>query len=332
MDDIELPVWSEGRPHGPIAEPLLPLRDAHPKLRGTEAIVASGVTGITSQFRDNAPVYDERYFDSGSKRVTIERALELIQAKLPADTTALDIGCGSGNATFAIFKLFRDARVYATDLSPELLTILIRRANEDGLLDRITPFVADASSLRLADRSFDLIVGSSMVHHLMDPEGFMCRILRSVRSGGAAIFFEPFQAGFVVVRQLLAMFVSLAPTYPGLSERRVKFFRDYLFTIDTLMRQDRDNPIFAQLDDKWMFTRKLFQRVAEQAGCRVEIFSTNPPRGLFRRRITDLLYKGLGDQDPLPDWMLKILDETDANISPELSEELLMEACIVFSC
>jgi len=322
----------DGLPDKTVLELLRQFPGAHPAVKATEEMLASSITGISSQFRENAEVYDERYFNAGTKREVIERAIKAIGAKFDADQrlSVLDVGCGSGNASFGALALFPNAQIHATDMSPELLSILALRAEKAGLLSQFNLFVSDASTVKLAGAAFDLVIGSSMVHHLVDAEGFMIRILESVRARGVAIFFEPFQAGHAVVRQILATLVRLSAAYGGVSPKRIKFFKDYIFTISTMLREDRDDPIFAKIDDKWMFTKSIFERVAANTGTRLDIFATNPSVGAFRNKVTDLLWQGLGDRDPLPDWALEVLDEADANIGIELRQELLMEGCIVF--
>ena len=45
----------------------------------------------------------------------------------------------------------------------------------------------------------------------------------------------------------------------------------------------------------------IFNRVAERAKCRMEVFTTNPLEGAFRNKVTELLWQGLGDREPLPE-------------------------------
>jgi hypothetical protein len=63
----------------------------------------------------------------------------------------------------------------------------------------------------------------------------------------------------------------------------------------------------------------------------MDIFTINSPKNTFRKKIAPLLHRGLGDEDPLPDWVTEILDECDAGINMDLREELLMEGAIVLT-
>jgi hypothetical protein len=206
----------------------------------------------------------------------------------------------------------------------------MRRATNLGVAERITPFVADASEVALCAGAFDLIVGSSMIHHLTDPDAFIDRALCSLKPNGAGLFYEPFQAGHIVLRTLLQSFVQIAALKGGLSERRLQFFRDYIFTIDTMCAAERDPAFYATLEDKYMFSTDMFRRAAKRNGCRVSVFATNPPENAFASKISDLLWQGLGEKDPLPDWAVAVVSETDA-ASRTAREDLLIEGCIAFT-
>lgn len=311
-----------------VSEPLFPYA---PGILATSAIVAAGIKGIGQQFREDAATYEARYHDSDGKMAAISRGLGSVGVRLDGPITALDIGCGPGNATFAILKMFPEAYVYATDLSPEMLTLLTGRAKTLGLADRITPFVADASAVALSDGAFDLVVGSSMIHHLLDPDPFIDGVLRSIRPSGAALFYEPFQAGHIVLRTLLASMVQIASCRGALSERRVQFFKDYIVTIDAMCRDERDQAFYATLEDKWMFSTAIFRNAAKRNGCRFEIFATNPPVNTFAIKIADLLRQGLGETDPLPKWCQDLIAETDSAVGSSVKDELLIEGCIAFA-
>jgi ubiquinone/menaquinone biosynthesis C-methylase UbiE len=314
-----------------LEEDLFPLPQSDARIFATREIIEDGIQGVGDQFRSGAETYDERYLQVDSKVTVISQAFDAIGIKLSQATTALDIGCGSGNGTFALLQMLPALHVMATDLSPEMVTLLARRADQNGLRSRITPFVANASNLKLKREAFDVIIGSSMLHHLLEPAVFLDTILRSVRPGGVCIFTEPFQAGHLVLRQLLAQLVQLAEIKGGVEPRHLQFFKDYIFTIDTMFRTDRENPVFAQLDDKWMFPRAMFSDAAKRAGMRHVIFGRHASNQIFLFRIKELVRLGLGESIEVPDWMSATIGETDRLISESLSEELLLEGCIVFA-
>jgi SAM-dependent methyltransferase len=314
----------------PIAEPLVIYPGPSAEIFSTKDILAGGISGLGAQFRAEAHVYDERYFDVESKIRVITQALAVTGRTLPHDSLALDIGCGSGNATFAILELFDRSHVFSTDLSPEMLSILLRKAESERLKHRITAFVTDASKVLLKPESLDLVIGSSMVHHLVDPDAFIIKILGAVRSGGVAMFFEPFQAGHVFLRSLLLSLVAISDFRPGFSAQQLKFFKDYSHTVAVMVDPDRAEATTRRLDDKWMFNRRRFSDLGKRLGCQVNIFATNPPNRFFEIKIADLVFAGLGEVLAWPSWALDLVRQVDMTIAPDLREELLMEGCVVY--
>jgi 2-polyprenyl-3-methyl-5-hydroxy-6-metoxy-1,4-benzoquinol methylase len=315
----------------PIAEPLLHFPDASSGILATRDIIANGVRGIGEQFRRDAAVYNERYKNIAGRLSAINRALEATSRAYSGPITALDIGCGSGNATFAMLQLFEQAHVYATDLSPEMVELVAHEAQRTGVSDRLTLFIADASTVQLSRSAFHLVVGSSMIHHLIDPDQFIDRILASVKPGGVAIFFEPFQAGHMMIRQILNTLVRLASVCQGLDERYVDFFKRYAATISVMSREERDEAFYAKLDDKWMFTRAIFDRAAKRNGCEIVIIASDGTKHAFRGKILNLIYKALGEKAVLPDWAAEVIDEADLGISADLRNELLTEGSVVYT-
>ena len=315
----------------PIDEELFALSGPSGIL-ATQSIVDQGVVGIGSAFRDQAAEYDERYYNDEAQRAVFRKALAFTGRR--AETIVgpvLDLGCGSGNSTFAILEEVKGAVVLASDLSPEMLEILLKRADERGVTDRITAFVANAENLRVSRGSCDVIVGSSMIHHMMAPGAFLAKVLQALKSGGFAYFIEPFQAGHFALRQSIAALVEIAGVKNDLDPKYVGFLRQYVFAIDTIMKeQSRDPDIYAQLEDKWLFPRSFFETAGQAENCDLTIFSVSPSNQGTYHAIVDLIYAGTGDRIELPPWAFEMLSSNDALLTPDLREELLHVGCIVF--
>lgn len=316
---------------GPIDEELVELPGASGIL-ATKTIVAEGVRGIGSAFRDSAAEYDERYYNDQGQRAVFRKALAIAGRSAESIVgPVLDLGCGSGNSTFAILDEAANATILASDLSPEMLEILMRRAGERNVAARITPFVANAEHLRLGRETCDVIVGSSMIHHMVAPRDFLSKALQALKPNGVAYFIEPFQAGHFAIRQSMAALVEIAQAKNDFDPKYVHFLRQYLVTIDTMMKEEgRDPEFYVQLEDKWMFPRAFFESAARAEGCDVTIFSVSPSNQGTHEAIVDLLYKGTGDKVEMPAWATGLLRSNDAVLTPDLREELLHVGCIVF--
>jgi ubiquinone/menaquinone biosynthesis C-methylase UbiE len=285
--------------------------------------------GVTDQFLGQAETYDTRYFNP--KTLPLKSTLQRVAPDL-VPRRVLDVGSGSGNSVFALGRLYPEAEIVASDLSPAMLRILRRRAlSEADLAARLYVVVANAAELRPKAGVFDLVIGSSMLHHLVEPFDTVKRLLHGVCSGGAAIFYEPFQAGYIVFRGCLDEIIRRAPVEGGVTERHLKFYRTLARGIDLFCKEDRSDPIYARLDDKWLFNRRHFEQTAEDCACLgLKIYSMNPPLHTFRDKLHTLHVRGLGEEIELAPWVIDILESCDESISPALRDELLMEGVIAF--
>lgn len=100
--------------------------------------------------------------------------------------TILDAGTGKGR--FAIdFAKAGAMKVYATDLSVEMLTIAERRAKERGVGDRIAFQAMDVEKLDFADNYFDAVCCMETFVHLPSPQSAMAELARVVKPGGTVI-------------------------------------------------------------------------------------------------------------------------------------------------
>lgn len=101
--------------------------------------------------------------------------------------TVLEYGCGNASLGFELAPIAKE--VIGIDISDVAIADARRIAAHKQLGN--TRFVVDnAESMRLPDRSIDVLMGSGIVHHLDIPRA-MREVRRVLRDGGIAIFAEP---------------------------------------------------------------------------------------------------------------------------------------------
>lgn len=103
--------------------------------------------------------------------------------KMGPNDTVLEIGCGTG--LFTEKMSVSGAKIIATDLSEDLLN----KAREKKI-PNCTFEIADAHKLNYPDCSFDIVFGSSIIHHL-DMLVALQEVFRVLKPGGKAVFAEP---------------------------------------------------------------------------------------------------------------------------------------------
>jgi SAM-dependent methyltransferase len=87
----------------------------------------------------------------------------------------LDVGCGVGR--WSRLLAARGAEVTGVDLSPTMIGEASRRAAAAGLTERCRFLVQDSSSLDLGAK-FDLVLGVTMLQHILDPHALRAAVER----------------------------------------------------------------------------------------------------------------------------------------------------------
>lgn len=122
----------------------------------------------------------------------------------------LEYGCGLGALSIVLAR--SGAWVTAFDLSSASVDVARRRAEREGVADRIEFIVAPGEHLPFPDASFDLAVGKAVLHHL-DPVAGAAELDRVLKPGGRAAFSEPLGMNPLLV------FARARLPYPGKHER-----------------------------------------------------------------------------------------------------------------
>jgi SAM-dependent methyltransferase len=122
---------------------------------------------------------------SPSGKVRAKRRAQLIiqYGEIRKGKSILEIGCGTG--IFSRYFAETGATVTAMDISPDL----IEEAKKEQT-SSIKYLVGDAEHLPFPDASFDVVAGSSILHHL-DAGVALHEIYRVLRSSGRCAFAEP---------------------------------------------------------------------------------------------------------------------------------------------
>jgi 2-polyprenyl-3-methyl-5-hydroxy-6-metoxy-1,4-benzoquinol methylase len=139
-----------------------------------------------------------------------------------AGKQVLDLGCGDGWFSSILAK--RGATVTGFDISTNAVRAAARRAAVNDVADRCAFLTASCYALPFADRSFDLVVGQSILHHVSDKARVAAELHRVMRPGTRAVFHEPFGNSLWLER--LRRFVpvrSMAPDDPDQWKQQFKY-------------------------------------------------------------------------------------------------------------
>jgi SAM-dependent methyltransferase len=316
---------------------LTDLGDADPRYSGVFTPVAEiGLErkGITESFLSGA----EQWFDRFEMFDHIFSLLNPIFERYSGATsgTIVDVGCGFGNTTIPLLAHYPNLSVVATDLSPDLLAILHREATKRNLIDRCLPVAVDAQRDYFNESFADAVIGCGVLHHIAEPARTVSSAMRVLRPNSPAIFLEPFEAGHAILR---LMFSQIRQQAERLGQTGSVFeFLDAISN-DIYVRSHRLTlPEWSQrwfeLDDKWLFTRRYFERLGETVGASdVKIIHLYDRPDLFawqtRRILTEY---GQLRLDDLPDWAWKVVERYDSDFfTADMKADLIIEGAVVFT-
>src|SRR3954452_12308229 len=107
---------------------------------------------------------------------------------------SLEIGAGTGYFSLNLLRRGIVGEATATDISPGMLDVLQKSAGELGV--EVSTVTADAERLPFSDRSFDLVLGHAVLHHLPHLSTALRECTRVLAPGGTLVFMgEPSRHG-----------------------------------------------------------------------------------------------------------------------------------------
>jgi SAM-dependent methyltransferase len=237
------------------------------------------------------------------------------------DGPALEIGCGTGRLSLGLVAEGAFPALLLTDPSPVFLQITTEKllaANIDVSSTRYALLAAEDISL-LPREMFSFIVLRSALHHVLCVDRFLEDAARALRPGGAIVFQEPCQEGYVLMgsmAQFLAPLCAAAGVSLAAADRdRVAAFME---TMKFYARRDVDK---AEAEDKHAFRVDELMTWARQAGLELTftpnmtfehvahtLHGHSRPHG-FRVFFRDYLKYCMGFEEPL-------LQLFDAHLGP----------------
>lgn len=104
------------------------------------------------------------------------------------EKNVLELGCGALSRAMEMAHLTK--HFTAIDISEVAIQQSTERAAQFNLTDKMTFYVMNAEELKFSDGTFDVVVGSGIIHHL-NIQNAMKEVHRVLRPKGVAIFAEP---------------------------------------------------------------------------------------------------------------------------------------------
>lgn len=138
--------------------------------------------------------HDERYTDNRRERISsvyrltedVKEIYRNLVMRYCSLGSGLEYGCGTGELSLELAA--NGARVVGIDISPVAVEAARFKAKELNISADFA--VEDAERMSFTNKSFDVVFGSGILHHLNLSKSLR-EVKRVLRSGGHAVFFEP---------------------------------------------------------------------------------------------------------------------------------------------
>jgi ubiquinone/menaquinone biosynthesis C-methylase UbiE len=167
-----------------------------PSSQGIQLNGAVTATGDDERYVRERTAHN-KYFSEATRKsadrfyciVHESRALfEGVMRERARGATTLEYGCGMGRHSHLLAGSGAQ-RIVGIDISNVAIDEARTVAQRDGLT-QAEYFVMNAEALTFDDRTFDLICGTAILHHL-DLKRSFSELARTLKPGGSAVFMEP---------------------------------------------------------------------------------------------------------------------------------------------
>ena len=89
----------------------------------------------------------------------------------------LDAGCGEGHFLFKISKIFNEAKLYGSDITPIALESAEKR------VEKVKFTLENLNNLNYEDDFFDIIICTEVIEHILDYEKVLGELKRVLKKG-----------------------------------------------------------------------------------------------------------------------------------------------------
>ena len=148
------------------------------------------IRDVNARYHDGAAAdYDAKWgIDWGEvgREQVLGKMRKALDGRLPLFEHSLEVGAGTGYFSLHLQMAGVTRAITCTDISPGMIDAL--KANAQRLGVEVDARVADAEELPFEDRSFDLLLGHAVLHHLPDLDRAFGEFQRVLRPGGWIVF------------------------------------------------------------------------------------------------------------------------------------------------
>lgn len=148
------------------------------------------IKDVNTRYHDvAADTYDAKWgidFTEVGRQQVRSKLAKAIGGEPQTFESALEIGAGTGYFSLNLMLDGTISSLTATDISPGMLEAL--RSNAERLNLDVQTVLSEAEELPFEDKSFDLVLGHAILHHIPDMDRALSEFIRVLRPGGTIAF------------------------------------------------------------------------------------------------------------------------------------------------
>jgi len=143
------------------------------------------------------PSKDARFWNRAARKyaatpvadmIGYEKTLDRTRQSLAPDNSVFEFGCGTGTTELKLAPYVK--HIVASDISGEMIAIAREKAATDGTAN-VTFVVGSPDDTAWPDRSFDAVLGFSVLHLVPDLDATLRSVHRHLKPGGTFISKTP---------------------------------------------------------------------------------------------------------------------------------------------
>jgi arsenite methyltransferase len=162
------------------------------------------------------------------KRDAYQKPHEVITAlDLKPGEVIADIGAGSGYFSFRFAHHVGPGRVYAVDISPDMILHMNRRSRDTGITN-VTTVLAPPDDPLLPDSSLDLVFICDTWHHVEKQDQYLAKLKKMLKPGGQLVMID-FQKRDLPVGPPLGMKIAREDLVRQLEEAGFQLLKEHTF-------------------------------------------------------------------------------------------------------
>jgi ubiquinone/menaquinone biosynthesis C-methylase UbiE len=178
---------------------------------------------------------------------------------------AIEIGSGTGALTLGLLEMSTFRSLVATDISFKFLDGLRARSLQ---YHNLSMAMCDANHPNFRDEVFDVVLGRSILHHLVDYQLTLQSAFNMLRPDGVALFFEPVIQGKIFIALFARLLVesdnaSGTPILTSLEKNKITAYVRAL-TKQKWYPQSRESLL--KIEDKYIFNLQDLLVLARSIG------------------------------------------------------------------